>query len=148
MALAGWYYLHTTGELIYKPEFGGTAADIRESDFARMLWPMDPSDRAGAWRTLIEALACGANKPRVEELARKWGCTDADAAIYAGHIGAKLQMDGNSWCATRGDFANLQESPAGFGESALEALSDLCKALGFRPAKMWGSTFADLVAAT
>ena len=34
-------------------------------------------------------------------------------------------MDGNSWCATYGDFINLKESPAGFGntpEDATEAL--------------------------
>jgi hypothetical protein len=50
MALQGWYYLHTNGSLIYKRELGGTAADIRESDFARAMWPLDPADRAGAWR--------------------------------------------------------------------------------------------------
>ena len=33
----GWYYLHTNGDLIYKRELGGTAADIRESDFAKQL---------------------------------------------------------------------------------------------------------------
>jgi len=148
MALVGWYYLHTNGELIYKRELGGTAADIRESDFARMLWPVDPSDRAGAWRILIEALACGVNKLRVEELAKKWGCTDVDAEVYAKHIGAKLEKDGDSWCATRSDFTNMQESPAGYGDTALDALSELCRELGFRPAKMWGNTFADLVAAT
>lgn len=145
MALVGWYYLHINGDLIYKPESGYTAADIRESDFARMLWPMDPSDRAGAWRTLIEALACGANKPRIDELAANWGCNDAGAIVYAERIGAKLKRDGNSWCATRSDFTNLQECPAGYGDTALEALSELCKTLGFRPAKMWGNTFADLV---
>ncbi len=57
----GWYYLHTNGELIYKRDLDGTAADIRESTFARALWPMEPSDREGAWRILIEGLAAGAN---------------------------------------------------------------------------------------
>lgn len=51
MSIIGWYYLHQNSDLIYKHEFGGTAADIRESDFARGLWPMDPEDRAGAWRS-------------------------------------------------------------------------------------------------
>ena len=33
--------------------------------------------------------------------------------------------DGNAWCCVRGDFTNLQESPAGFGETMDVALSDL-----------------------
>ena len=72
MALEGWYYLHTNGSLIYKRELGETAADIRESDFARAMWPMDPTDRAGAWNVLVEALALGADAARVKELAAKW----------------------------------------------------------------------------
>lgn len=147
MSLIGWYYLHTNGDLIYKRELGGTAADIRESPFAVMLWPLDPEDRAGAWRIVVEALACGAKPERVKELAEKWHCDDEDAQIYAKHIGAKLKMDGNQWCATGKNFVNLQESPAGFGTTALEALAELCKGLNFKPAKMWGTTFAEMVSA-
>lgn len=33
--------------------------------------------------------------------------------------------DGNQWCCVFGDFINLQESPAGFGESFDAALKDL-----------------------
>ena len=33
--------------------------------------------------------------------------------------------DGNAWCCVHGDFANLQETPAGFGETFSEALDDL-----------------------
>lgn len=141
----GWYYLHTNGELLYKRELGGTAADIRESDFARALWPCDPTDRAGAWRILVEALAAGAHASRVAELAAKWGCTDADAVQYAKHLGARLSRDGDQWCATRGDFVNIQESPAGFGPDALHAFAALAMALGYRPQKLWGASFADLV---
>lgn len=148
MGLEGWYYLHTESkDLIYKRELGDTAADLRETPFAKMMWPFDPTDRAGAWRIVVEALACGAKKDRVMDLAKKWGCDDSDAEIYAEHIGARLQIDGDSWCATRSDFQNLQESPSGFGDTALESLSELCKALGFRPAKMWGHTFAELITA-
>jgi hypothetical protein len=39
--IEGWYYLHTNGDLIYKRELGETAADIRESSFARA--------RMGTW---------------------------------------------------------------------------------------------------
>ncbi len=93
----GWYYLHTNGELIYKRDLDGTAADIRESTFARALWPMEPSDREGAWRILIEGLAAGANPERVKELAKKWECTDKDAEILADRWGINWWADGNKW---------------------------------------------------
>ena len=121
----GWYYLHTNGDLIYKRDLPGTAADIRESPFAVMLWPISLKERVDAWRLLVEASAAGANKERVKELAEKWGCNDGDAQHYAAHIDAELFMDGNQWCATGGDFVNLQESPVGFGDTALEALAAL-----------------------
>ena len=80
--IQGWYYLHTNGSLIYKRELGRTAADIRESDFARGLWPLDPSDREGAWRIVIEGLAAGANPALAKELGyaptKMWGATFAD----------------------------------------------------------------------
>jgi len=36
-----------------------------------------------------------------------------------------VQLDGNSWCATGKGFKNLQESPAGFGDSPVVALENL-----------------------
>lgn len=36
-----------------------------------------------------------------------------------------LFMDGDKWCATRKDFTNLQESPAGFGDTQEEAINNL-----------------------
>lgn len=145
MAIIGWYYLHENGDLIYKRDLPGADADIRESPFAVMLWPIDPKDRSCAWQFLVEASAAGANKERVKELAEKWGCNDGDAQHYAAHIDAELFMDGNQWCATGGDFTDLQNSPAGFGDTALDALGALCKELGWKPQKMWGATFHDLV---
>lgn len=144
MSIVGWYYLHEGGDLIYKRELGGTAADIREGGFARAMWPCDPNDRESAWNILVEALALGARHDRVLELAEKWRCTDADAAVYADRLGITLIMDGNAWCAHRSDFINLQESPAGFGETCLEALAKLCKALGYEGGTMWNATFKDL----
>jgi hypothetical protein len=146
MAFEGWYYLHQNGDLIFKKEMGGTAADIRESDFARGLWPVDPSDREGAWSILVEALASGANKQRIEELASKWKCNDEDAKVYAQRIGVKLQMDGDQWHATAPNHINLQESPNGFGHTCLSAMAGLAKELGYRPSKMWGASFKQLLA--
>lgn len=145
MALIGWYYQHQNGDLIFKREMGDTAADLRESPFVIMLWPLDTKDRSSAWRIVVEALAIGANKERVMELAKKWCCDDDDAKIYAEYLGVNLQMDGDKWCSTRGDFEDLQLSPAGFGTTALEAFAELCKDLGFKPSKIWGSTFSALV---
>jgi hypothetical protein len=144
MAIVGWYYLHVNGALIYKSG-ADAATDIQDSDFAQGLWPMEPESRASVWRILVEAGAAGADKARVSELASWWQCTDEDAGHYAEHLGVHLFMDGNAWCATKSDFENLQESPAGFGDTAREALSALAKELGYRPSKMWGPTFERLL---
>jgi hypothetical protein len=146
MGIEGWYYLHTNGDLIYKRELGGTAADIRESDFAVALWSFDPTDRVRAWDCLVEALATGANKERVMELAKKWRCDDDDAIQYNERVlSGRLYRDGDQWCATQGDFVDLQESAAGFGDTALEAFADLCKQLGYKPSKMWGMKFSQMM---
>jgi len=146
MGIEGWYYLHTNGELIYKKELGGTAADIRESDFAIGLWPFDPTVRATAWDTLVEALAAGAKKERVIELAEKWKCDDEDAQRYNELIlQGRLYKDGDQWCATQGSFVDLQESSAGFGDTCLEALAGLCKELGYKCSKMWGMKFSQMM---
>lgn len=36
-----------------------------------------------------------------------------------------VQMNGDQHCATRPDFINLQESPAGFGDTRDDAIKDL-----------------------
>jgi hypothetical protein len=145
MGIEGWYYLHTNGSLIYKRDLDDTVADIRESDFAVALWPVDPSDRECAWTLLIEAWAANAEKSKVTELAEKWGCTDEDAAMLAKRLNLRLFKDGSAWCATRFDFVDLQASPVGFGDTCLEAMAELCKELGYRPSKMWGSSFRKLI---
>lgn len=148
MSQIGWYYLHENGSLIYKRETGGTAADIRESNLARGLWPFDPNDRESVWRICIEGLASDADKERVLKLATQWQCDNTDAAIYAERVGCSLYMDGDQWCATGPHFVNLQESAAGFGTTCLEAMADLCKKLRYRPSKMWGMTFSGLLRKT
>lgn len=145
MNIEGWYYLHTNGSVIYKRELDGTAADIRDSDFARCMWPIDPSDRAGAWDIVVEALALGADKARVVELAAKWGCNDDDAEHYARVAGITIERDGNMWGAHGPGFQNIQESPIGFGATKLEAMAELAKAMGLSAGKMWRPTFRDLL---
>lgn len=147
MSIEGWYYLHKNGELIYKRELGGTAADIRESDFAIGLWPLDPTDRECAWRILVEGLAAGAKKARVMELAEKWKCDDNDADNYAERVGCDIFPDGDQWCAVDVNFIDLQQSLVGFGDTKLAAMAELAKELGYKPSKMWGNTFSDLLQA-
>ena len=123
MSTDGYYYLHTNGDLIWKrfrPE---------PSDFVRKVWTVDKSSRVTAWIIVIEALAMGAKRSRVEELAAKWGLTDEDARQFVGRSKDELNLfrEGNQWCATFGDFVNLEESQAGFGDTALEALAELVK---------------------
>ncbi|MEQ8227913.1 MAG: hypothetical protein RIA64_07495 [Rhodospirillales bacterium] len=45
-----------------------------------------------------------------------------DEPEWRGH---KLFMDGNAWCAVPPHFQNLQESPAGFGDTKQEAVDAL-----------------------
>jgi len=141
------YYLHENGDLIYRRELDGSiVAGIRESPLTKGLWFIDQNNREHAWNVLVEALAGGAKIERIRELAELWGCNDSDAPNYAQRLGFRLGKDGSAWCATRNDFIDLQESPAGFGDTALEAIAALAKELGYRPSKMWGNTFENLLA--
>lgn len=106
---------------------------------------MDPCDREGAWNILVEGLALGARKSRIDELAQKWLCNDDDAEHYAKRVGIRIDRDGNMWCATGPGFTNLQESPAGLGETKLEAMAELAKGMGLPAGKMWRATFRDLL---
>jgi len=117
----GYYYLHTNGDLIFKK----TEPEVEPGGFVRRVWPIDTSDRKCAWQICIQALALGANKERVEQLVSLWRLTDEDGAVYAERAGLRLFKDGASWCATFKNFTNLQESQAGFGDTALDAFVEL-----------------------
>lgn len=145
----GYYYLHTNGDLIFKP---GTdcAVDIRDSNFARCMWPIDLHDRMTAWGVIVEGFALGANLPRVIELANKWGCTDADADVYAGRIGVVFAWTGEHWLATPRKLSTretLKGFPVGHGGSKVEAMANLAKEMGLQAGKMWRATFPDLLEA-
>jgi len=73
VAIDGYYYLHTNGDLIWK-KFEPEA----DSPFVKKVWPMDPSDRANAWTILLEALALGASIDRARDLATHWNCDEKD----------------------------------------------------------------------
>lgn len=141
-----WYYLHENGELICKKDLDGIVQDFRESDFVRAFWQIrDESSREDAWTILVEAMALKSDKERLKQLAKKWDCDDEDAQIYARRVGVKLFIDGDTKCAAKTGFIDLQSSPCGFGETYLEAMADLCHRLGFKDGKMWNKTFAQLL---
>jgi hypothetical protein len=68
---------------------------------------------------------------------RRWdGHEYAEDGKYAGYVPAlacpghggppsRVFKDGNMWCAVMPDFINLQESPAGFGETEALAREEL-----------------------
>lgn len=116
--MIGYYYLHTNGDLIYKkyrPE---------PSDFVRKIWEFDDEERGHAWLIVIEAKAMGARQNRIDELTKLWNLTDEDAQNFIKNGLFKLFKDGDRWCAA---FNNIQESQCGFGDTCLEALSELAK---------------------
>lgn len=141
--IQGWYYLHENKELIYKPN-PDAITGIRESDLCHSAWTWDGT-RQSAWAILVESLSLGAKKERIDELAKTWGCDDKDAISYAQWLGIELGEDGSSKFARCQDFINLQESPCGFGDIYLEAMSDLAKQLGYVGGTMWNATFKDLI---
>lgn len=57
------------------------------------------------------------------------GYVPALACAQHGGPVVEYKMDGNQWCATLDDFIDLQESPAGFGDTEEDALADLVIAL-------------------
>ncbi len=76
----GYYYLHTNGNLIFKPV---SVVDYDpcyfDSPFVKKFWRLDFTDRFDAWRLILEALSMGCRVERAKELAQKWGLTFEDS---------------------------------------------------------------------
>lgn len=126
--MKSYYYLHTNGDLIFKPErVVKSEPGYFDSPFVRRVWLLDTEDRATCWIMLIEALSLGANAVRIKELQDLWNMTNEDAQIFAQRVGLVLKIDGDQWCAYYDDFIDLQSSPAGFGNDCLHAMADLIK---------------------
>lgn len=128
--MSTYYYLHTNGDLIHKPvSVVDGDPNYFDSDFVRKVWKVGLKNRASAYLMLLEAAAMGARKDRINHLIEQWGMTDEDCITFAERTdgGLRLFRDGDQWCATYKDFVNLQESEAGFGERAIDALIDLPK---------------------
>lgn len=148
MPINGYYYLHTNGDLIYKRADIYTIGDLKESSFVEGIWPIDLSSRANAWQILVEAGVAGARLERVRELVEKWKCDNDDARNYVSYLGIELDDEDSEWCASLDlNIVDNKSSPAGFGKTALEAITKLCRVLGYETSKYGGVTFEDLVKA-
>lgn len=96
----GHFYLHKNGDLIYKPLFTTSVADLNESPFVKKFWRIEEGDekegREVAWTIVLEALASGALLSRIKVLAEKWGLTAEDLCIYLPRVSkpTPLQQDG------------------------------------------------------
>lgn len=88
-----YYYLHTNGELISKPD-SVTQYDLSyfDSPFVQKVWKLDESDRATAWKFILEALSMGCNMDRAKELSSKWGLTFEDSKQFLLRVKPENQL--------------------------------------------------------
>jgi len=94
---------------------------------------------------VIESLAMGVSMAHVMEVLEDNHIDADDCVNYINYLGAKLSKDGNEWCVTRGDFINLQESPSGFGNTPMDALTNLLNNSGFKHRHVWGDDINSLI---
>lgn len=142
--LAGFYYLHENGTLIFKRWDEGRVEDFSKSDFVKCYWPLDNGKRADCWHIIIEASVAGVNAERIRVLQELWGCDERDANVFAAYVGVSLvQCEDDGWLATVPDaFHRIR----GSGKGATEALVSLCRGLGWKASKRRVS-FEELVRA-
>jgi len=75
----GYYYLHTEGNLIFKPAIIADDPHYFDSPFVKKVWCLDKTDRLCAWKIVLEALSMGCSISRARELAGKWKLTFDDS---------------------------------------------------------------------
>jgi len=121
--ITGWYYLHTNGNLIYKKDMPGIIEDFIKSDFVKRYWSVDLEKRENAWTILVEALAAGADRNRIDELANKWNCDDNDAQIFAAIRCVMLTKKELKWNASKDRVTCT-------GNTCLGAMARLAKMFG------------------
>jgi len=75
-----YYYLHTNGDLIAKPPIVVESdSSYFDSPFVKKVWKLDLTDRADAWKIVLEALGLGCRLDRATELAKHWNLTYEDS---------------------------------------------------------------------
>lgn len=161
-----WFYMLDDGRLGFHDRLivEGTG-DLRYESHVAYIWHCDWHQPWTIWDMLIEATVAGAKTDTLYEVWKHCNLDDlpegADAETYytaeqyAKKRGIYLQQSphtDDNWMADGmgGDDEEeheAPESPVGIGETKLEAMSSLCKALGFEPTKTRRVTFAGLMKA-
>lgn len=95
----GYYYLHTNGEVIYKPFIDlQQMDDFEQSPFVKRYWIADHKDRTNAWIIAVEAAAYGAAEGAIERLKKGWGLTDEDGEKFLQHVRVLHgKLDSGEW---------------------------------------------------
>ncbi len=148
MKIDGWFLLRRNGTLQFVSEkdngIRGSLLSMLVNNDLVTFWPFQKLNRATVWRILVEGLAAGADKAQIQELAASARCDDHDALIYAARIGCAISKEGVYWKATEQQFIP-GVSKAGYGGTVLDAMGDLCKALGYVPSRIAPMDFAKML---
>lgn len=115
----GYYYLHTNGELIYKP-YGreyNPIQDFEESPFVVAYWLINTNNRADAYNMLIRANMLEANHERIDELLTKWNMTNEDTKNYCKAFGIRWGQKGELFTASA-EKPETKEESAIVGEAS------------------------------
>ena len=75
----GFYYLHSEGNLIFKPTIVADDPGYFNSPFVKKVWRLDTNDRLCAWTIILEALSMGCSIDRAKELSNLWKLTLDDS---------------------------------------------------------------------
>ena len=137
MSATGYYYLHEDGSLIYKPlAVVESDPSYFDSPFVRKVWVLDSDARESRWDIVVEALALGADRKRVDDLAESWKLTNGDAYEYANRRSFSLVETNEGplcWHAIANDPSpNPSTIVRGTGATALDAIADLSKKAAIR----------------
>ncbi len=94
----------------------------------------DPAKRERLLAEYREADYLAESRAWISSLIREFLISAKRVKIGIPHDAVCFFKDGDKWCCVYGDFANLQVSPAGFGDTFEEALDSLKNECGQRMA--------------
>jgi hypothetical protein len=119
-----------------------TSASLDKDGFGRCSVPMFSNEIPAGF---CGDVALGFRPRSPERMNYCAGVMQREDGLYNGYVpglackchggpSPKISMDGNQFCATTDAFDNLQESPAGFGDTEADAVADLFRqATGGQP---------------
>lgn len=66
-----------------------------DSPFVKKVWKIDTTNRADAWRLVLEAAEWGADEKELKRLYKEWTLNKVDALGLAKHTGVRVEQDEN-----------------------------------------------------